>query len=515
MGERLIHDELEKQSYWRPDALAMVYEGTEYTYAEFDRRVNRATRALADRGVGSDDRILAHGYDHVDWHTLFYACSKLGATYCPVSRFQSESNLRYIVDRLDPVVGFYTADTDIVDRVETVDEETDARYWTLDSDADVDDPPFDALLDGYSSDRPAWVDDPSPDTVHNVFWTSGTTGRPKAVLRDHRSSLHFSDNLINDLPFREWNTRVTTNSMMLLDAYFHYGIPTLMAGGTNVMMREYAPEKLYALSETYGVNSLHLGFTISRLILEYLDSHDRTLDLRYLTAVVPSSNIARSLWQHTDELYHIYGTTEIGLPLAKRIEPPFDSRPSLGKPGMGAQIRVIPQEGDEIPSDPPEVGDTGELACRGETTMKRYMDPEMQAAKVENGWIRPGDVVRVNENRDLVFLGRADDRLRSGGVNVYPSNVEDVVEKHPAVENAIVVGVEDEKWGDRICALAIVGDDDTDGLAERLDDHCKQHEAIADEIRPKEYALVPSNERVPMGAQSKPDRDAIVETFFE
>lgn len=514
MGTRLIHDELEKQAYWRPDSLAMAFEGTEYTYAEFDARVNRAARALRDRGVGSEDRVLAHGKDHVDWHTLFYACSKLGATYCPVSTFQSASNLRYIVGELDPVTVFFTNDGKVRDRIEIVREEApDASYWSLDPAED--ERTIDGLIEGYSPEQPPWRGDPTPDTIHNVFWTSGTTGRPKAVLRDHRASLHFSANLVNDLPFREWNRRITTNSMMLIDSYFHYGIPTLMAGGTNVMLRDFSPAALYDLYEKYDVNSLHLGFTLARLVLEYIDEHDLEMNLRYLSAVIPSSNMADNLWELTDELYHLYGTTELGLPLVKRHEPPFEGRPSLGKPGMGAQIRVVDPDTETVPTSPPEPGTTGELACRGETTMTRYMDPEIQAEKVDDGWIRPGDVVRVTEDRDVVFLGRTDDRIRSGGINVYPGDIENVLEAHEAVENAVVVGVADEKWGERVCALAVVGEVDTDALADALDEHCRAAEAIATEMRPKEYAFVRSNEEVPTGALGKPDTTGIAERFFE
>lgn len=513
MGTRLIHDELEKQAHWRPDKLAMAFEGTDYTYRAFDARVNRTVCTLADLGIETGDRVLAHGYDHVDWHTLFYACSKLGATYCPVSKFQSPGNLSYIAGELDPALVCYTAAADIVERVGIIDEAVSGpRYVSLDP--ETDDPWLDDLVADHDGSRPVLADR-DPEWIHNVFWTSGTTGCPKAVLRDHRSSLHFADNLINDLPFREWNTRVTTNSMMLIDAYFHYGIPTVMAGGTNVMLREFSPEALYEAHETYDVNSLHLGFTLARLVLEHLSEHDRTLDLRYLSAVIPSANIARKLWELTEQLHHLYGTTEIGLPLVKRLEPPFDERPSLGKPGMGAQIRVVPQNDDEIPTDPLEIGTVGELACRGETTMTRYMDPQIQAEKVQDGWIRPGDVVRVDDNRDIVFLGRTDDRIRSGGVNVYPGDIENVLEEHAAVENAIVVGVDDDTWGERVCALAITAEHDVDDLAAALDAHCREHDSVAREMRPREYAFVASNEAVPMGSLGKPDRERIAEQFFD
>lgn len=516
MGTRLIHNELEKQVYWRPEEVAFAFEGIEYTYSGFDERVNRVANALLASGVGCGNRILAHGFDHVDWHTLFYAASKVGATYCPVSKFQSLSNLAYITESLDPRMVFHTGDDDILERLPTISNvATEAAFVSLDPSDDT--RSLEEFMAGKSSDPPDGKDEWSPDTIHNVFWTSGTTGKPKAVTRDHRSSLHFSDNLINDLPFRSWNRRVTTNSMMLIDAYFHYGIPTVMAGGTNVILREFSPEALYEAVREYDVNSLHLGFTLARLVTDYMADRDERLGLRYLSAVIPSANFAEELWPHTEQLHHLYGTTEIGLPLVKEIEPPFDRRPSLGKPGIGAEIRVVPEDSEDIPQTPPEPGDVGELACRGETTMTRYMDDAIHRQQVTDGWIKPGDVVRVNENRDLVFLGRIDDRIRSGGVNVYPGDIESVLEDHPTVENAVVVGVDDDTWGQRVCAL-VIGDGQArnrDALARELDKHCKTSEQIADEMRPRDYAFVPSNDAVPTGALGKPDRDAIAGTFFD
>jgi acyl-CoA synthetase (AMP-forming)/AMP-acid ligase II len=514
MGKRLIHNELEKQAYWRPRKTAFAFEGTEYTYTDFNVRVNRVANALSQAGVAPGDRILAHGFDHVDWHTLFYACSKTGATYCPVSKFQSLSNLAYITETLDPRLVFHTTDEDVLDRLPTIlNSAPEATHVSLDPSDDL---TLDEFIAGASTEPPADKDDRSPDTVHNVFWTSGTTGKPKAVTRDHRSSLHFSDNLTNDLPFRAWNRRVTTNSMMLIDAYFHYGIPTVMAGGTNVILREFSPAALYEAVREYDINSLHLGFTLARLVLDHMDDRDERLGLRYLSAVIPSANIAENLWPHTEELHHLYGSTEIGLPLVKQIEPPFHDRPSLGKPGIGAEIRVVPQGSDEVPHSPPDPGDVGELACRGETTMTRYLDDATHRERVVDGWIRPGDVVRVNENRDLVFLGRTDDRIRSGGVNVYPGDIESVLEDFSTVENAIVVGVEDDTWGQRVCALIITErSDNRDDLAAELDDHCRATERIADEMRPRDYAFVASNDAVPTGALGKPDRGEIATRFFE
>lgn len=514
MGEGLIHDILEKQTYWRAEKLAVAFEGAEYTYQEFDRRVNRVANALLDNGIESGDRILVHGHNHADWYTLFFACSKLGVTYCPVSKFQSLNNLAYIVEELDPAYICYTGDDDIVNkRLPTIRENAGTATY-LSVDPGTDDPSLETFAAGAKDAEPD-VTRPSPERLHNILWTSGTTGAPKAVARDHRSSLHFGDNLTNELPFDGNDVRVITNPMMLLDPYFHYGLPTFAVGGTIAIPRRFDADKLYSLIDSYEANALHLGFTLARVMVEYLDEQELDLNLDYLTGVVPSANVARSLLPLTDELYQVYGTSEIGLPLVKRLRPPFEGKPALGKPGISADVRVVPLDADDdfpIPEEPPQPGDTGLLICRGEVTMTRYLRDELQREHVHNGWISPGDVVTINEQRDVVFVGREDDRLRSGGVNVYPSVVENALEDHPAVENAVVVGVDDEKWGDRICALIVSSD--AVGLSERLDEHCREHPDLSAELRPKEYAFVASSNEIPTGAQEKEDREKIKQRFF-
>lgn len=151
----------------------MAFEGREYAYEEFDHRINRTANALVSRGIGPDERVLAHGFDHVDWHTLFYACSKVGATYCPVSTFQSPANLSYITDTFDPAIVAYTGDADIVEEwLPFVREDApDARYVRLDG--GTEDTSFEGWIDGFEPEPPAGTDDHDSDTIHNVFWRPG------------------------------------------------------------------------------------------------------------------------------------------------------------------------------------------------------------------------------------------------------------------------------------------------------------------------------------------------------
>ncbi|WP_411965889.1 class I adenylate-forming enzyme family protein [Haloferax sp. YSMS24] len=519
MGNWLVHHELERQAYWRSDRTAMWFEGTSYTFGEYDRRVNRVANALSEAGVSEGDHVVTHGHNHVDLYTLFFACSKLGAVYSPISTFQSTRNVEYICDTLAPAALFYTADDDVLEEslptVKAAMEGDAIPFVSLDDATDGEDPTIDSFLDGVRDDPPAGSDDHDASDPHNVFWTSGTTGRPKGVRRDHKATLHFNDVLMGEFPFGPENVRVTTNDMMFAAPYLQYGLPTVMSGTQNVVLRKFAPEAVTDACEEHGVTVLMLAFTQGTVLLDYLDESDRTLSLRAIHAVVPSGERARRLAALTDELFQIFATTETGLVATKRLTEPFDDPPALGAPGRSVDVRLGHPDG-EIPavSDPVRPGDTGELLVRGDTTMTRYVDDEHQSQLVTDGWIRTGDSVTVSEEGDLVFLGRIDDRIRSGGINIYPSEVESVLFEHPAVEEAVVVGVEDEKWGQRVCALILTSVSDTATLEDELDEVCKQSDALTTAMRPKTYAFVSSQSEIPTGAVNKINRGKVVERFF-
>lgn len=519
MGNHLVHHELERQAHWRSEKPAIVFEGTEHTFGGLDARANRTARALRDAGVGRGDRLVVHGHNHGDLFTLFFACSKLGAVYSTISTFQSRSNVEYICDTLDPVVICYTAGEDIVDGSlpDVRAAAPDARFLSLDADEAVDDSTLDEFIAGYDSSPPSGSDAHDASDTHNVFWTSGTTGRPKAVVRDHKATIHFNDALMSVFPFGPENVRLTTNDMMFAAPYLQYGLPTVSSGTTNVILRRFDPAAAYENCTEYGVTVMMLVFTQGTVLLEYLEENGLELSLRAIHGVVPSAKRARDLDVLADEVYQIFATTESGVVLVKELTEPFDDPPRLGLPGRCADARLVPVTEDGVPTAPARPGDEGELFVRGDTVMRRYLTDENQREYVRDGWLRTGDAMRVTESGELVFAGRIDDRIRSGGVNVYPADVEAVLLEHPGVEEAVVVGVDDETWGQRVCALVVTSLDvtDIDALEADLDERCRTGDDLTSEMRPRSYAFVDSRSEVPTGAVNKVDRGRVVDQFFE
>lgn len=516
MGNWLVHHELERQARWRSDSPAMRFEGAAYDFGAYDHRVNRVARAMADAGVGDGDRVLVHGHNHADLYTVFFACSKVGAVFSPVSTYQSDRNAQFICDTLDPAFVFYTDDADV--REETLPTlraaAGDASFVSLDDASVADDATLAAFVEGVSPDPPAGSDNHDSTDTHNIFWTSGTTGSPKGVVRDHEATLRFNDVLLGEFPFAPENVRLTTNDMMFAAPYLQYGLPTVTSGAENVVLRRFSPEAVYDAYRAHDVTVAMLVFTQGSVLLDYLEAEDLDLSLRAIHAVVPSAKRAERLAERTDELYHIYATTETGVVATKRLEAPFSDPPPFGVPGRSADARVVPVGESDRPRTPVRPGDAGELLVRGDITMTRYFEDEHQERLVSDGWIHTGDSVQITDDGELVFLGRIDDRIRSGGINVYPGEVESVLLEHPAVEEAVVVGIEDERWGQRVCALILSAAEDADRLEAELDARCRESDALTSEMRPRTYAFVASADRIPTGAVNKIRRDEVVERFF-
>jgi acyl-CoA synthetase (AMP-forming)/AMP-acid ligase II len=266
----------------------------------------------------------------------------------------------------------------------------------------------------------------------------------------------------------------------------------------------------------HDIQGVQIEFTIANSIVEYVREQGLELSINYIYAVVTNPDIAKGLYDISNNLFHMYGQTEAGHPLATKIEPPFDDRPTLGKPTARSDIRIVPTENvhGEIPVKAPDPGDEGELLVRSEGSMNHYLDDDKQENLVYEDWIYTGDILGINEDNELYFIGRSDDRIRSGGVNIYPSEIERVLSQFPGVDDSIVVGVEDEKWGEKICALVLYkGEMEESQSIEELDEYCKKHEGLTRQMRPREYIVISSAEEIPTGAQDKVDREAVERLF--
>jgi fatty-acyl-CoA synthase len=447
-----IGDWLARRAALTPDKIALVDNlrgGRTITYREWNRTANRTAHFLRERlGIGRGDRVAVLSMNNVETLDLLFACGKLGAIFLPLNW------------RLTPVeLGRYLADT--TPAVLVYGPEMRATCEALRAEPGFSPRAFVALSTGDRlhgddvdfDERALAADGPVPEVELDwddpwvICGTGGTTGTPKGAILTHRS---ITANAVNTVASWGLSERDTT----LLNApLFHTGglnvftTPLVLAGGTSIVCRAFDPDEVHASVRAQGV-SIFFGVPTMFLALAQ-NARFAQGDLGRLRIVISGGApcpepIFHTYWERGIDLKTGYGLTEAGpnnfwLPPAEVRKKPG----SVGSPLFFVGTRIVREDGQTV-----EAGEVGELHLRGPHLFAGYWGrPEETAKALADGWLRTGDLARTDEEGHFYIAGRSKDLIISGGENVYPAEVEAVLAAHPAVVEAAVIGVPDEKWG--------------------------------------------------------------------
>lgn len=420
-------------------------------FAQFDRLTDRLGHALIARGLAPGDRVAVLVPNGIDGVVTYYALAKAGLVRVPLNSRETDVELAYKVAdcgaRALITDGRRPAPTEIV--IDTAELDTMI--------ADAPDHPCRVVRD--------------PEAPLRLAYTGGTTGKPKAVILTTRSELAEVANFLVDLL-----PDIGPDSVMLHAAPITHGsgaffLPHLVKGAVNVVLPKFEPQAFVDAAAAHGATATFMVPTMISLILE-----DAVIDrdrLRLTRLCYGGAPIAPTLLQRAIDTFgpvfaQLYGQAEA--PLAITCLQPAEHTPdrltSAGKPYTFVEVDVRDKDGN---SQPP--GSPGEVHTRGPHTMSGYWGrPDATAETVEpDGWLHTGDIGQFDDDGYLYLLDRRHDVIISGGFNVYPREVEDVLLTHPAVREAAVVGVDDPTWGQRVCAAVVVREP-VDG--DELIDHC-------------------------------------------
>ena len=422
-------------------ALQDLTGGHRLSYAELDDRIGRAAGALAGRfGVRPGDRIAVLSRNCSQAFEVMYACARLGAIFVPLNVRLSDPELDTLAGDAAPAL--LVGEHDLLGRDVAADR------------------PRLSWEDGYepaiSSSEPA---DPvliDPDDPWVIIYTSGTTGRPKGVLVTHAGS---DATMLAGV----MGAGVTRDSVSLaaLPVWHVAGLnlfanPTLFAGGTVLIMRAFDPElALDLLSREEDPVTHFTGVPANYQFMQALPQFHQAAFPR-LVATVGGAPVPAALIEDWGRrgvtLRTIYGISEAGA--AVTITPPGQAATGPGDVGIPVwhlQCRVT--MGDQ--ACPP--GEPGELHIAGASVTPGYWGRPAETAKaIEDGWLRTGDVAAIAADGRVRIIDRIKDMYISGGENVYPVEIEEVLYQHPAVAEAAVVGVPDQRWGETGAAWLVL-----------------------------------------------------------
>jgi fatty-acyl-CoA synthase len=457
-------DLLGERARLTPDKTALVWvpESARFTYAELDARAVRCARVLREvLGLAVDDRVALLAANRVEYLDLFFAAPKAGVILVPLGTRLTPHELAGILEDAAPAVFLYGGE-----HAETVKAlrglAAVPRWVALEDLAELA-----AGLEAEISWQPARR---APEDLHCLLYTSGTTGRPKGVMIPHRQVIWNGYNTVVG-----WQLRADDVSPIFTPLYHAGGlaaflVPVFTIGGTVVLHRAFDAAEVWRTIEAERCTVVLGVPTIWKMLLEAPEwesvdlSHVRWL----ISGGAPLPQYIIEAYQRRGVVFKQgYGLTEVGVNcFAMTVEESVARAGSIGKPLMFTETRLADEQGDEVP-----LGEVGELWLRGPHVCRGYWkNPEATEAALDaEGWFHTGDLARRDSEGFHWIAGRKKDMIISGGVNIYPAEIEGELLLHPDVRDAAVVGIPHPTWGEVGIAFVVLRDAaGSDALAEDL-----------------------------------------------
>ena len=475
-----LSDVVRQHGRTHPGKTALVCGSHRFTYREFDQRVDRLCAALADDGFRSGDRVLWVGQNCHRLLEGLAAAARLGGVFCPVNWRQSSEELAFVIDDVDAALVIWQ-DAEIGPVVEAARRTASGRGRWLRHDAP------DGAADSYESYLGR--SDPSPTSLAVdpgqpvlMMYTAAFEGRPNGALLSHRAVI--SQSVLMAMLQEVTGEYVYLNSGPLFHiATFMTTLATLQMGGTNVFTRRVDAEEVCRLiDEERCTGAFLIGPTVDQIITA---NADRRFDLTSLRAFPgkPEWNemvtLDTSPWAKRPAGY---GQTEVmGMATFNALGPPGTG--TSGRPSPLVQLRIFDPDGAEVAD-----GETGEIVLRGPTVGNGYHNrPELNARRMAGGWWHTNDLGRRELDGTVSFVGPKTRIVKSAAENIYPTEVEACIARHPAVKECAIIGVPDKVWTQSVKAIVVLHEGKS-AAAEEIIEHCRN--AIASYKKPRTVEFV-------------------------
>ncbi len=430
-----------------PDRPAVVDDRGTVTFGEIHRRTNALANELAAAGITEHDNVAMMCRNHRGFIEATVACAKLGAGALYLNTAFAGPQIADVVAREKPAALIY--DEEFSELVAGAEVARGRFVAWCDPESDPSGPTLEQLIDrGSSRELPA-----PEEKGRVVILTSGTTGTPKGAARKQPDTLEPAAALFSKIPLKARETTVIAAPMFHSWGYAHFMLG-LTLGSTLVLRRKFEPEQTLDAVAQHRASALAVVPVMLQRILELppatLARHD-TSCLRVIAAsgsVLPGELATRTMDAFGDVLYNLYGSTEVAW---ATIATPEDLRAAPGTAGrapMGTVVKLLDGEGQEVAT-----GEVGRIFVANEMMFEGYTGGGNK--QVIDGLMSTGDVGRLDAEGRLFVEGRDDEMIVSGGENVFPREVEDLLADHAAIEEAAVVGVPDDKFGQRLKAFVV------------------------------------------------------------
>jgi len=445
-----------------PDEPALIDERGSLTFEELHRRSNALAHAFAGMGIGYGDGVGVMCRNHRGFIETTLAAAKLGASALYLNTMFAGPQLVEVMQREGPKALVY--DEEFAGLLDGVDESVARiRAWC---DSEPDGQTLDALIAANEESNLK----PPPDKPRFVILTSGTTGTPKGAQRSSPDGLLVLAALIDKIPYRARDTMMVAAPLFHSWGFFHF-VMSLPTASTMVLRRRFDEEETLRAVQDHKAQVLAVVPVMLQRILrlpeETLSAYDLS-SLRITSAsgsALPGELATEWMDRFGDTVYNLYGSTEVAY---ATVATPEDLRAAPGTAGRaprGTVVRLYDEEGREVPR-----GEVGRIFVGNEMSFEGYTGGG--GKEVVDGLLSSGDVGHIDAAGRLFIDGRDDEMIVSGGENVFPREVEDLLADHEAVVEVAVIGVEDEEFGQRLKAF-VVASAEADVSEDELKAHIK------------------------------------------
>ncbi|CAA9446636.1 MAG: 3-methylmercaptopropionyl-CoA ligase of DmdB1 type [uncultured Rubrobacteraceae bacterium] len=484
--EKVYRDELTPVSFLRrsahvfPEKVAVVHGDRRYTYREFEERVNRLASRLRDAGLQKGDRVAFLAPNIPPLLEAHFAVPASGCVLVPINTRLGSEEVGHILEHSGSKMLF--VDAELEKLVEPLDT-SGIEIVRIDDTGEPGDPYEDYLADGSPETLPSVLEDEEETIAIN--YTSGTTGKPKGAMYSHRGAYLNALGVATGIEMNSRSVYLWILPMFHCDGWcFPWGVTSMAA--THVCLRKVEPDKIWDLLEAEGVTHYCAAPTVQIGMVNHEKAHRMQWEVATAIGGAPPSPTLLGQFQDLNiRPIHLYGLTETYGPATicawhedwdeLSVE---EQAGMLARQGQAHVISHLARVVDEEMNDVPRDGETlGEIVTRGNTVMKGYLNNEEATQEAfKGGWYHSGDVAVWHPDGYVEIRDRSKDVIISGGENISSIEIEQVVDKHPAVLECAVVAIPDEKWGERPKAFVALKEG-KEATEQEIIDFCKERMA--------------------------------------
>ncbi|MEH6994939.1 o-succinylbenzoate--CoA ligase [Neobacillus drentensis] len=447
---------LVKHSKLRPDRLALVYNEKRFTYSELNERVNRLSNALISIGVRKGDRVNVLLFNTNEIVESMFACAKIGAIFVPINFRLSVEEVLYIVNDSRSYHFIYDVRMkSLVDELR-LKESSLLEYIHVGSDPSEKDSVYEDLIANASNEEHDY--DIRLEDVQMMMYTSGTTGRPKGAMLTHGNTQWNAINMIQSIPVDSMDITLSVAPLFHIGGMSVFTTPLMYKGATIILEDLFDPSRVLQKIHDERITCLFLVPAMWQALtnVEGFEAYDIS-SLRFaVSGGAPCPITVIEFFQERGiPFYEGFGLTETA-PFVSILDKENTIRKngSVGKEPIHTNVRIVDPTDRDLPP-----GQVGELIVNGPNVMAGYWNkPEDTKQAIKNGWFYTGDLAKFDSEGFIYIVDRKKDMIITGGENVYPIEIEQVLYRHPNIKEAAVLGYPDDKWGESIKAVIALKD---------------------------------------------------------